>query len=573
MKNNPNKHIDQHIKKAFDQIDRKAPEGVWDNIKEDLKKDAVDQSIDQKIQESYSASNTIKAPLMIWNNIDQQLDRPIGEEDALMDGKINSSYRSQEDTAAPNSVWNAVNKQLNIDRSWNKIAQVLEQQPIVSDWRKKMFHFFAAASVLFFLVKNCIHQTGPNPLELSQEVALHSNEAKNKAPKSVGIISSTSEFPALKSLSSGQDWAKQSTPQKNEWVDIAVEEQQYKKPKQLSNDIPLVVQSTPQQNPSVDFIAVEETPLNHSSASNQLSPKQTSTQNIVEANLLDSSSSFISNTVVANTLLQQDALVKDININTNQSDESSVTMAASAQPPLAYLSIIERNLFNLSDPTEPIQVLEAPSLSNIPPIAAKVQAGAFIVLNATMLLNNDTRSGFDASSLVQNYYGMAANYGVWISCKIKAKSALIAEFSINADNRQAYGVYERGNYYIKEWVMKYNRLSLAYQHEFWSTRKYGKIQSKLLGQAGLYAGFLREAKLFYDGDLKFDGSQEHHRLDFGFKLAFGQEIYMDRFVFGYGLRFDFGVVNIFKGNTNSNPNDNNTNIIHLGGYLSIGYRF
>ena len=235
--------------------------------------------------------------------------------------------------------------------------------------------------------------------------------------------------------------------------------------------------------------------------------------------------------------------------------------------------LIQKKLSNQFINIEPIQLLVVPVLSNVQPIVGRFQAGAFIVLNATMLLNNDTRSGFDEGSLVQNYYGMAANYGVWLSCRLHQKGALVAEFSVNADNRQAYGVYERGNYYLKEWVMKYNRFSLAYQHDFFVSKAHKKIPHKLVGQLGLYAGFLREAKLFYDGDLKFNGLEEHHRFDFGFKMALGQEIYLDRFVLGYGLRSDFGIVNIFKGNTSLNSNENNTNIIHLGGYLRIGYRF
>jgi hypothetical protein len=545
MKNNRDEHIDQALKKAFAQIEHKAPEQLWSSIQESLDSHKLDQTIDKKVQESF-ASNSMQAPAMLWDVIDRQLPNALPSDDLHLDQKINEFYRAQEITPLPESVWKAVNRQLNIDRTWKSIAAKLDKKPLASHWRKKTLQFFAAASVLLLLAKNCTNDRNPIAVLSStykqQDAEPHINYKTTTGDNTSATFLELFQVEPIEAplvtqnnrQHNGGQAEKSAVLSKNQVSTI--DKNTLTRLSDLLPSPSKVVQKTSTIPTIIDPFELAFAPKN-------------------QAALVQAAEGDLEKLVVPNSSL------------TNRNEGLNILKGFNIRP------LIQKKLSNHFFSMEPIQLLDLPVLSNVQPIVGRFQAGAFIVLNATMLLNNDTRSGFDEGSLVQNYYGMAANYGVWLSCRLHQKGALVAEFSVNADNRQAYGVYERGSYYLKEWVMKYNRVSLAYQHDFFVSKTHMKIPHKLVGQLGLYAGFLREAKLFYDGDLKFDGLEEHHRYDFGFKLALGQEIYLDRFVLGYGLRSDFGIVNIFKGNTNLNSNENNTNIIHLGGYLSIGYRF
>ena len=297
---------------------------------------------------------------------------------------------------------------------------------------------------------------------------------------------------------------------------------------------------------------------------------------VIIAAVVPNESKSSSVTSIVNTEVSND--ITNGSVETTSQEEASTQGQVRKKLNPVLLDALVLNILMVTNTVEPIQLLEEIQLEkkkktskNL--IEGKLEAGAFVVVNSTMLLNNETREGFDQNSLTTNHFGLAANYGLWVSYRILPKGALVAEFSINADNRQAYGVYQKGVFYIKEWVMKYNRFSLAYKHDLWQTNSDKLINTKVVAQVGVYMGMMREAKLFYDGVLFFDKQSDYHQFDFGFKVALGQEILIDKFVLGYGIRSDIGAANIFKGNNQLNSKEDQTNIIHIGGYVLLGYRF
>lgn len=600
MENNLDKHIDDKLKAAFDAVQKTAPAHLWENISQQLNENALsdndldekvqdsfvnqlpriapaflwdkiaadldkdspsDEVLDKKIQEGFLNQPLKKAPAFLWENISENLPSSEPVSDEVLDKKIQESFDKQPIAKAPNSIWNNINRQLNIDKTWNKINQDLDKQPVVSDWRKKMLQFMAAAAMLLLFAKTCEDPNKPAFNTVSNHHHLVENENENST-----TIYEYHNSNLVKIENSNGDENQRNTDSEN--ISTIIKEENKNSSNNTANTRKNTVNST--KKASKENVVSNQTnhkfvPLakNSNKASNNDAKLDLAFQQ-------DSKNTFENNqdNLLNNSFLSNNPLSENIENNAKEPVTNPINWGV--------LDLLKLGQIPTNNYTEPIQLLDEVKLENKNKknlIANKLEVGAYVVVNSTMLINNDTREGFDKNSLVQNYFGLAANYGVWASYRILPKASLVAEFAINADNQQAYGVYDQGTFYIKEWVMKYNRISLAYKQDLWSTKSDKMLNTKFVAQAGLYLGFLREAKLFYNGDLYYDATGEHHLLDFGFKLALGQEISIDRFVIGYGIRSDIGVLNIFKGNAKITADDNPTNIIHLGGYLTLGYKF
>jgi hypothetical protein len=629
MKNNLDQHIDSQLKTSFDAIQKKAPEYLWEQISEKMNvEDAIDASMDEKVQTVHLEAPLHKAPASIWDKIDDALEEttpidtildkkvkdgfsadskaapvflwgaisnelstPPISVDATLDDKLKEGFLAEEIKKTPNKVWYAVSRQLNIDKTWGRISKVLDKEPVVSDWSGRIVRFVAAAALLLLLLRTCTHEpyTIPNP-NLVQQI----NNPTQKVTKSPIATLENGTNPSLQKQEKETAIATLSNGV-NSGLQKQANSKQNKTPSQLleaTNTTNSKHQKTTNKN------LIENVPTFLSKPSSERRKKETTKGRssiippVVEDNYTKNPKEEPA--IIAAVVLTEskkgsiasmvDTEVRDEITNgsteTTSPDENSTQSENGKELNPVLLDALALNVLTVENTVEPIQLLEEMQLEkktiqetskNL--IEDKLEAGAFVVVNSTMLLNNETREGFDQNSLTTNHFGLAANYGLWVSYRILPRGALVAEFSINADNRQAYGTYEKGVFYIKEWVMKYNRVSLAYKHDLWQTNSDKLVNTKVVAQAGVYMGMLREAKLFYDGVLFFDKQSDYHQFDFGFKVALGQEILIDKFVLGYGIRSDIGAANIFKGNNQLNSKEDQTNVIHIGGYVLFGYRF
>lgn len=606
MKNNLDQHIDTKLKTSFDAIQKKAPEHLWEQISEEMNvEDALNASLDEKVQTAHLDAPLQKAPSSIWDKIDDALDETtpidtildekvkdgflsdskaapvflwgaISEElntapvslDATLDNKLKEGFLTQETKKTPNKVWYAVSRQLNIDKTWNRISKVLDKEPVVSDWSGRILRFFGGAALLLLLLKTCTHTpyTIPNS-DLVHQIS-HSTKDLTKVPSA--RMENKTNSNSEKQENSNQNKVTSKDLESSNTMSANPSERNNKK---LIENLPTSLpkdSSKEKKKATTKGSASLIAPIVDNSSTKDSKEESVAITTVVPQYLenASTSSNLASKSADAGT---------NGNVERKNQDERSPSTKVSKELNPILLDALALNPLSVATNTvEPIQLLEEVQLEkkvkkNL--IEGKLEAGAFAVVNSTMLLNNETREGFDQNSLTTNYFGLAANYGIWASYRILPKGALVAEFSINADNRQAYGTYDKGVFYIKEWVMKYNRFSLAYKHDLWQTNSDKLINTKVVAQAGVYMGMMREAKLFYDGVLFFDKQADYHQFDFGFKVALGQEILIDKFVLGYGIRSDIGASNIFKGNNQLNAGEDQTNIIHLGGYVLFGYRF
>lgn len=593
MKNNLDKHIDAKLKKSFDAFQKKAPEHLWEQISTQIDINSIDQSLDEKIQEAHTELPLKKAPASIWNTIEEALeessptDKVLDEKikdgflsnknvapaflwgaisdelstppisvDETLDNKLKEGFLTQENKKTPNKVWYAVSRQLNIDKTWNRISKVLDVEPIVSDWRGRMLKFFAGAAVFLFLLRTCTHEpyTISNPT-LVEDVQLSGEPSSNKTTEKTTVVKNQKD-------------EKKTTNATNP----SIVETKIKINQNLIASVPTqsMVQASNSKKKGTNGEKSLMFPFKKDKKNTETSSEKPRPTTAVA---LENASYDLEGKINSTVLGNHKAAKEKTEIAQNKAEPS---IEEKETLNWAILDVLAIESLPVSNSMEPIRLLERKLVEpktkkNL--VEGKLEAGAFAVVNSTMLLNNETREGFDENSLTTNYFGLAANYGLWASYRIFPKGAIVAEFSINADNRQAYGTYEKGVFYIKEWVMKYNRFSLAYKHDLWQTNSDKLVNTKVVAQAGVYLGLMREAKLFYDGVLFFDKQSDYHQFDFGFKVALGQEILIDKFVLGYGIRSDIGASNIFKGNTTLNAQEDQTNIIHLGGYVLFGYRF
>lgn len=558
-----NKDIDQHIdktlKSCFDAQKHTAPKAIWDKIADGLDSESL---LDTKLKEA-GEETLHKAPIGLWKAIASDLDGAIAIDDAI-DQKIKESITTEPVQEVPSVAWAGIEKQLNLDQTWNNIADALPKEgtPVVSSskrWRKSI-NRIAAVAMLLLLLRTCVGDIGikqwSNPILVHQESTNETTFSNREEGEKNGINSTanTSLF--------DKDQEESNLDRKTE---------NRVKETVSSNSIP---KGSIIAEIGAEIEAPKERINSSSSKSNSLlfqtemkEPKKNQEKNQPLPTIAKTNTSLGQENVNELGKEKNNRVARNSGVEGLESLFSKNILLGNKVNPLQYELLSNEVEISSEEFTLLDNVLEVePS-----PLEGKLSVGIFTVFNSTTLLNEETREGFSGSGRVQNAPRFAANYGVWIGYQFLPKSSLIVEFSINADNRQAYRIVEDQISYTKEWVMKYNRISLGYQHDLMQTE--GKVSSRIVAQGGIYLGLLRQAKLFYDGELFFDAVADHHQFDFGFKIALGQELTFGKFALGYGIRSDLGATNIFKGNNFFPAQENKTNLLQLGGYITLGYKF
>lgn len=530
MKDKLDQHLDQKLRESYDALQAKAPEGLWERLEEQLP-DPVDALLDQKLKDGYATLPAAKAPQALWSSI---LDELPQDPDALLDQKLKESY-DQQYLAAPQKVWQAVNRQLNIDKTWLRVEATLNGR---ARWAKRLLRSLqalAAVALILLLLRTCGREEPRQPLAVTQSF------------EPVTVVAPATASPSKPSVTRpvGQELDEPSSAgDASPRAATAASESAAA----LPSGAPLPQEVRGGADASAEGLAVP-------AASTGLEP-------VVLAD----------GPVEAGATPVADANERPSHVMAQKEDGQVPEASLAATTAVAVLTpdALEVESIELERPViEPTET----TLTNPPSKTPKWTVGVFLALNATTLLNNETRSGFRPSSFTINYYGVATNYGLWGRYEFSPRHAVLAEYSINADNRQAYGTYEKAKFQVKEWVMKYSRVGLAYQWTFLNNKQPKRFNNQLTAQAGVYGGWLHSARLLYDGKAVYDRIGEYRSFDFGLKLAMGHEIRLDNIVFGYGIRSDIGLANIFKGNAQQAANENHTNLLHLGGYISLGYRF
>ena len=559
-----NQQLEEKVQASYEQLSAVAPVGLWEGIEQTLPAVDIDQQLDEKLKEGFHQQATKVAPVALWSAISEELGTAASLDEQL-DQKVKTSF-TEEQPKAPHKVWTAVNRQLNIDRTWQRISAALDAPAQYIDWKLRTLQGLVLALLLLLWVRTCnkVPQViDPSPAPIAVDNSTNSNSSLPISKDNQKQTINNSGKVGLEKQELG----------------IAILEQQKDKNKENPTDNLAIGNgknksstfSTPEKelesklavwNNTIDRKNEEEL------TANPLQQKNLTTNSVIPAhnNFVESKTTETKQNSIA-ALDEKNFIQEGQESNTQEQGLFSIykrgELLSSKELAVLEMPIILPEELELAK--EPSWKKQQWTPKN------KLAIGVFIAVNSTALLNNETKEGFDYNSLTINYFGLAANYGLWARYRLGKRGALMAEYSLNADHRQAYGMYQKGKFAIKEYVFKYNRFSLAYQLDLWKDAQHPN--NKITAQLGAYVGALRASQLYYNKVLVNDNIAEYHQYDGGLKLALGHEVAIDHFVIGYGIRSDIGLANIFKGNKKLDGQQNRTNLIHLGGYIHLGYQF
>lgn len=118
--------------------------------------------------------------------------------------------------------------------------------------------------------------------------------------------------------------------------------------------------------------------------------------------------------------------------------------------------------------------------------------------------------------------------------------------------------------------MNYSKVTLLYQRNILQRAR--KIPSRYTVKAGGYLGFLKNEFRYYNNNIVLL-NDSYTNIDYGVKLAIGQEKDINSFIVGYGINSEYGLRNIFVGNKRFPAALNQTHTFNVGGYINLKYRF
>ena len=507
------KNLDRIIKSSFEKINQGAPDNLWGKLSSALDNDAIEPEV--KV-------------------------RPL---DSLNE-KIRESF-SRLNKKAPRQVWPAINRQLNTDRVWEGISNELDNNPF--SWPLKRI---AAAFLLLLLSGAATYLFMPNndpfsPLSLEAEVT--------------------------------------SLPQDIPAIDPATEKGYQKDSLKAAARVTALAEGTGLSASSSSAPAFVES----SSISGINPPKQSAL--FVSKKTADDKASSESSTssevpqVLSNAVFEKNtrgareesAIMLSINENQEQAHREIIPFDAKGKP-FIYEEI--RSALPLliihvdTTAREEVVVAAFEEEKFIEEKASKAvklrkfNAGPVITYNSSWLLNNETRSSYDKNSLISTDLTYKENWGLAINYSITEKSSIATEVYVVGKAGQQYRMYQEGEYLKKGLELHYFKLYLQYQQNFLF---YGENNSNwFTAKAGAYAGSLQK-KL---GEIRQE-ENSYANLDYGVKLALGQENSFGRFILGYGISAERGLNNVFRGSERLPAEFNKTYIFNVGSYLNMRFVF
>jgi len=198
----------------------------------------------------------------------------------------------------------------------------------------------------------------------------------------------------------------------------------------------------------------------------------------------------------------------------------------------------------------------------------KFEIGITYSLHNTWLLNNETRQGFDNTSLINTSASYTNNYGLLFSYLINDKNSIVTEFFLHGLIKQHYETYKEGIYYNEDIEMNYSQIVLMYQYNI---NIFKRIPSAYAFKTGIYLSNFNKKQSSLENDV-VDELSDFTKFDYGLKLAAGYKNNFNKITFEYGLNSEYGLKNIFKGNEQIPSNFNVTHPFHVGAYINLIYK-
>ena len=164
-------------------------------------------------------------------------------------------------------------------------------------------------------------------------------------------------------------------------------------------------------------------------------------------------------------------------------------------------------------------------------------------LNNPSIMNNVERIGERSGSLIETELTFNVNYGFTLEYEVVPSTTLLADVNLFKVIEQQYNEFTEGQYVDKSRLMLYNQFSLGASYRF---DDYSKRLSTAVN-GGLYLSKLQVAKSATNGEW-VDISSEIQDWDQGVWFGITEEYQLNRATLTLGLRSQWGVRNLYKGN-------------------------
>lgn len=225
-----------------------------------------------------------------------------------------------------------------------------------------------------------------------------------------------------------------------------------------------------------------------------------------------------------------------------------------------------------NDSTLPISYITIPVDSTIPypkTKNSKNEIGLIYAMSNTILINNDFEESYREGSTVSLVPTFASSYGLIYNHKFSKSNALSLElFVISNQNQHSY-LYVNGKYYKKAIESVYSKAVLLYQKNF----HFGRMKpcnTYFVKGGGYYSLLTKNSTYLVHNNKKTDiPISIISNMDYGVKLSIGKEIELNKIIIGGGIQSDYGLKNIFLGDSYIPSNFNRTNNFSYGLFLNI----
>jgi hypothetical protein len=196
--------------------------------------------------------------------------------------------------------------------------------------------------------------------------------------------------------------------------------------------------------------------------------------------------------------------------------------------------------------------------------------GGVASLENTWILDNETRSGFDNGSLVENEFSIGTSYGIFAEYQWKRRFSISGEYLFQSRSNQQTQIYDKGKYMDKEREINSYKLALMLG---WNTHPkfHGVSHSTVLRFGGYYSGVKSDYTSINHVITGVNSIYKRH--DAGLRLELGKRIYLKSFIIEGGMKADYGMVNLASSKTIIPPHLNFTRLVSGGIYLKAAYAF
>lgn len=480
--------LEERVRAAFEQEQKKAPKNLWDSLAHRLDED-------EQIQK--------KAPAGLWARIDSE--RHQEQDEQVMDAALRRAFEATMQAKAPAPLWLRIKKQLNIDLVWSRLEGHLERRVAKTlQGQSQLYKKLALLSLLLLL-----------PLNLGDELQTWLGRAS--APSGIASTPLANATASNKQVQTTFNSSSQKQATEPLWLS------------QRADELLLRARQKGKGTKATET-TIEQTPTRRKYAS-QGQERKYKGQKEWETHKANRE---------AKQLGQEPSLAQTLSTEPKDEPDIEQVLAVAALSPqaLAEQTATLPKVEKLPNPQSAKQNRQNKLLKGM-------RIGAQMQLQRAFLINEETRAGFNPESLVRN------NWKERLGASLVLEKELNKDISIESrlgyqSLAQGYSVFEQGRYIEKTVEVNYLRLQLGLKHRLPTGILGGYTE---LG-AAFYAGYLLNKNLSHNQSQLELSSPEYRRMDYGLAWQALQNYEQGPWVFSIGLQAQQGLADILQDNRN-----------------------